>query len=257
MARYSPIAPLTLLEQLHEKEILGNYLLLLAHDVLEYPRGYIDLMDHIGVMEDFYPEERFIIMDNSVVELYQPLPPGKVIEAANLVEANCIMIPDVLGDFQLTQKLVMEHASLLRNCGFPLMKVPQGSNAAELVQCVDWLRDYLEVPNGDVDYWGIPRWIANQEGSRIPIIQYINAKCEDPKMHLLGMSAYLSDDLRCTKLPGVMGIDSANPLVMGFARVDLSTTSAYVHMHRGNYWQRTHPDGPVIRNVEHMHELVS
>ncbi len=256
MARYSPIAPLPLLEQLHKKEILGNYLLLLAHDVLEYPRGYIDLMDHINVMEDFYPKERFIIMDNSVVELYHPLPVDKVIEAANLVEATCIMTPDALGDFQLTQKLVMEHVSLLRNCDFPLMKVPQGSNAAELVQCVDWLRDYLETPNGDSDYWGIPRWIANQEGSRIPIIQYINAKCKDPKINLLGMSAYLSDDLRCTKLPGVMGIDSANPLVLGGAGVELSTTSAYVHMHRGNYWQCTHLDAQVIRNVEYIHEHV-
>ncbi len=252
MARYSPIAPLPLLEQLHEKEILGNYLLLLAHDVLEFPRGYIDLVDHIDVMEDSYPKERFIIMDNSVVELYQAMPIDRVLEAANLVEADCIMTPDALGDFKATQKLVMESASVLRNCDFDLMKVPQGSNVGELVQCVDWLREYLMAPNGGPDLWGIPRWVANEIGSRIPIIQYINAKCDDPKIHLLGMSKNLDDDMRCTKLPGVMGIDSANPIVVGLAGLKMRLGD-WAHMHRGNYWGCTELRVDAIHNVEWMH----
>ncbi len=255
MARYSPIAPLALLEQLHEKEILGNYLLLLAHDVLEFPQEYIDLMDHIAVME-LYPEERFIIVDNGVVELSHALPFEQVLEAANLVDASCVITPDAIGDFTGTQKLVMESASMLRSCGFDLMKVPQGANVGELVQCVDWLRTYLPTSKPDLDLWGIPRWIANIEGSRIPIIQYINAKCDNPKIHLLGMSTYLSDDLRCVKLPGVVGIDSANPLVLGLAGIELSVATAYTHMRRMDYWQRERLDARVIRNVEHMHELV-
>lgn len=250
--KYSPIAPLTLLEQMHDKEILGNYLLLLAHEVLEFPRGYIDLVDSL---ENTGENPRFIIMDNGVVELGKALPVLKVIDAANLVEADCIITPDSLGAFRATQKLVIEQSAELRNSGFPLMKVPQGDNLPELIQCADWLRDYLQAPNGDPDYWGIPRWIANELGSRVPMTHYLGMRTPNVQIHLLGMSKHLNDDLYCTTMPGVTGIDSANPLVLGLCGGSMSSP-IYGHMERGNYWQCRELHSLARDNVEWMHANV-
>ncbi len=248
-ARYSPIAPLMLLEQLHDRNLLGSYLLLLAHDVLEHPRGYIDLIDSIDFID------RFIIMDNGVIELGKALSVIEVIEAADLVDANCIIVPDALGDFLGTRKLVIEQNAALRNSGLPLMKIPQGSTLAELIECADWMRDYLPVPEGDPDYWGVPRWITNELGTRASMVHYIGMRAPDPKIHLLGMSRKLDDDLYCTTMRGVMGIDSANPLVLGYTGSSM-LPKFYRHIKRGNFWQITELRDRVTENVEWMHEHV-
>lgn len=250
MSKYSPIAPLPILQELHTNDLLGNYLLLLVHEVLKDPRGYIDLIDEI---ENTGDNPRFVVIDNGLIELGEALSMVDVIEAAALVEADCIIVPDVLGDFPATQKAVMEQVSILRNSGFPLMKVPQGSDIGQIVQCTDWLREYLATPNGDPDYWGIPRWIANEMWSRIPIVQYINASNANPKIHLLGMSSHLEGDLRCLTMPNVMGIDSANPLVMGFAGKMIEVRHTYTHMIRGDFFEQTHLGGCVVDNVQWMH----
>lgn len=249
MSKYSPIGPLPLLRQLHERNLLGNYLLLLAHEVLKDPRGYIDLVDELKNTED---DPYFVVMDNGVIELDEALNAVDVIEAASLVQANCIIMPDVLGDFLGTQKRVMEQINILRNCGFSIMKVPQGSNVGELVQCTDWLREYLKPPNGEHDYWGIPRWIANNMRSRIPIVQYINAITDKPRIHLLGMSDELKDDLRCLTMPNVTGIDSANPLVLGLAGYTIANRPYSTHMSRGELWECTELTPAAISNVEFM-----
>ncbi len=256
-ARYSPIAPLPLLEQLHDNQILGNYLLLLAHDVLEHPRGYIDLIDALEPISPHHIDhgEQFIIMDNGVIELGHALPVTEVIEAANLIDADCIIIPDVLGDFVGTQKLVVSQSSVLRNSGFPLMKLPQGKNLTELISCADWMRSYLPVPKGDPDYWGVPRWISNKLGTRASMVYYIGMRDPDPKIHLLGMSRNLDDDMFCTTMRGVMGVDSANPLVVGYAGLSM-TTGHYRHIDRGNLWQITELRDQVVENVEWMHNNV-
>lgn len=249
-AKYSPIAPLPLLWQLHERGILGNYLLLLAHEVLAEPLGYSDLVAQLE-------SPCHIIMDNGVVELGEGLNVVDVVEAANYVDADCIIMPDVLGSFIETQKQVMAQIIALRNSGFDIMKVPQGSNVGELVLCVDWIREYLPPIRKEPDYWGIPRWVANEMGSRIPIIQYINAVCDNPVIHLLGTSQNQQDDLRCTKLPGVIGIDSANPLVMGFAGKMLEVGHTYVHMDRGSFFKQKQITGCVESNVRWMHNACS
>lgn len=249
MSKYSPIAPIAIMEKLYEHDLLGNYLLLLAHDVLKHPERYENLILAI-------PDDLFIIMDNSVVELGRPMPFDDVVEAACVVEASCIITPDVLGDFEATQNLIMEHQKDLETCGFPLMRAPQGNSPEELIKCVDWMRSQL--PRNTLDepeYWGIPRWIANNLGSRIPITQYILLSAEHPKVHLLGMSSWYEDDMRLTTFEGVMGIDSANPLVLGQNMVDM-TQDDWTHLDRGDYWLHTQLLPLAASNVEYMHAIV-
>ncbi len=255
-ARYSPIGPIAILEHLYNADALGNYLVLLAHDVLEHPQRYIGL---VGEMRAKTSASRpFIIMDNSLIERGEALAAELVVEAANYVEADCIALPDVLGDFVGTQKLVMAASSLVIGSGYPLMKVPQGSNAEEQIRCVEWMREYLPpVTNGDLDMWAVPRWITNELGSRIPLIQYLNQTIPNPTIHLFGMSNDIADDMRCTTLPNVIGIDSANPVVLGRANIDLSLLWAgYAHIDRGDYMVSSILNEMAIQNVRYVHACV-
>lgn len=248
-AKYSPVAPISLLFQLRAKDLLGNYLLLLAHDVLKHPRAYIDLIESL---ENTDENPRFIIMDNGVIETGNALTVMDVLEAANYVEANCIVTPDVLGDFVETQKLVMSQSTELMQCGFDLMKVPQGSNFDELVKCADWLQGYLPTRSPNPSLWGIPRWVANKFGTRVGIINYIDSISGLCEMHLLGMSKNLDDCDLCTRRANVIGIDSANPIVMGLAGHSMRNGFWY-HMERGNYWDCTELHSAAEDNVEFMH----
>ncbi len=255
-ARYAPIGPIKILECLYDAKVLGNYLVLLAHDVLNLPRRYIDLID--TVREDEHRQPTFIIMDNSLIERGTAMSAEQVIEAATYVSADCIALPDVLGSFIETQKLVMAASNVLVDSGFDLMKIPQGETAEDQIKCIEWMREYLPpVTNGDLDMWAVPRWITNALGSRIPLIQYLNQAIPNPTIHLFGMSNDVRDDMRCTLLPNVVGIDSANPVVLGRKDIDLSLMWArYVHLERGDYMVSSVITEQAIRNVEYMHGCV-
>jgi len=251
--RYSPVAPLPLLRQLQERDLLGNYLLFLAHDVLEHPQEYSDLVANLGNDEHAYPKDKFIIMDNGVIELGTPLSAPEIQDAAHIVYADTPIMPDFLGSFEETQKRVIVAST---NIDSSWMRVPQGSNLREVVSCIDWLHSYLPVADGEPEYWGVPRWITNQMGSRIPIVQYINHICANPKIHLLGMSTNMQDDLRCCTLPDVIGIDSANPLTLGIAGINITVGHSYGHPERGNYWDATKLWDQSANNVAWMHDAV-
>ena len=246
MARYSPVAPIQLLEEMFERKVLGDYLLLLAHDVLKEPHRYENLMLKIP--------DAFIIMDNSVVELGEALPAYDVIEAACVVEASCIMTPDSLGGMNETIALVEDQAEELQEAGFPLMKVPQGDGFNELAECVTWLEDYL--PSDGVSYWGVPRWIANKMYSRSDIIEFIKRNVSKPKIHLLGMSDHWHDDTDCARRDKVMGIDSANPVVVG-QRVRTQFMRTKEHVDRGDYWTHTKLTPEAVANIEFTRAAIS
>ncbi len=261
-ARFSPIAPITLLEKMYELEaspgspspILGDYLLLLAHEVLNTPYRYEELITKVRALWGT-PEDAFIIMDNSVVELGAAMDIDDVIEAASVVEADCIMCPDVLGEMASTKQLIAEQAGRLLTCNFPLMRVPQGKHHEELVQCVDWIHSYLPAGEGNPEYWGIPRCITNESGSRGPIVQYINTITDKARIHLLGMSYNYFDDCASAMLPNVMGIDSANPLVLGYANCNMKHTK-WSHPDRGNYWKYTYLNQLVLTNIEAVRRAI-
>lgn len=263
--RYSPVAPIRVLEDLayeevqQDKRYLGDYLLLLAHEVLDNKAAYRTL---VGDVRHRHSTGAFIMMDNSVVELGKPMSVEEVIAAADVVLADVIMTPDVLGSFSRTQRVVEREAEQLLNSHYQLMRIPQGASNAELIECVDWLRTYIPtMPTHEgeegVEYWGIPRWITNQLGSRGPLIQYICMTAEtEPRIHLLGMSKNIQDDLYCVRQPGVMGIDSANPLVNGYLGHTMRKDQSR-HWERGDFWECTGANEIMINNVGLMHEWVS
>ncbi|MEK0326889.1 MAG: hypothetical protein QQN63_14425, partial [Nitrosopumilus sp.] len=202
-------------------------------------------------------EDDFVIMDNGVIELGKAMAFQAVIEAADIVQADCIIMPDVVGDYKATRKAVEAEWEIINNCDYSIMKVPQGDTDKELIQCVEWLA--ATFPRDIVDYWGIPRCITNNArmGSRAPIIDYINNICLNAQIHLLGMSDNFKDDIECSKKYHVMGIDSANPIILGLMNVSINelwshtSNSRYVHPKRGNYWEAEDINYNVLRNIRH------
>ncbi len=250
--RYSPIAPITILQELQREEVLENYLLFLAHDVLANEADYVFLMDEMYTPENI-PD--MVIIDNGVIELGTPLSFSNVIEAANIVMATCVIMPDVIGDFSGTQEAVAAEMGAIRNCDYPIMKVPQGKNHAEVIQCIEWLMSYMP-ERSNQDYWGIPRWLSNKLGSRAPYIEYINRVHAAPKIHLLGMSDDWGDDQYCAQLPNVIGIDSANPIVLAL-NGHCMIHHGYGHLPRGNYWQETEINDHVIGNIKYVRDTLT
>lgn len=266
--RYSPIAPVQLLHELmlmdHKnydpestERALGDYLLVLAHDVLEHPREYEVVMD--GVRNRWGTDETFIMVDNGVIELGNALTVGDVIEAAEIVHADVIMTPDVLRDKDATIALINNQMLELIRCKFPLMWIPQGATHQELCSCVDYFR-ISTLARSPIEYWGIPRWIGSELETRANLIYYIQSTAPsdtEVRIHLLGMSKNLQDDLRCLELPDVIGIDSANPLVLGSNGYNLQELVEYdqsIHMDRDDYWYTRWLSDTMLENVRFMHE---
>lgn len=253
MTRYSPVSPIALLWDMQKKDILGGYLLLLAHDVLDNRSAYRRLVKNVRKKNS----DTFIIMDNSLIELGEAMNFKTVVEAADVVNADCIITPDALGGFEATQELILGQLDDITNCGYPLMCVPQGRDSAELVKCVDWLRTIFPTTEGQ-EYWGIPRWITNKIGSRIPICQYISMSAKegvDVGIHLLGMSESYEEDMRTASFEDVMGMDSANPIALGFAGIDMCQRHR-PHIPREDLFMETEMHPTAILNVEFMHNAI-
>jgi len=234
-------------------DALENYLLLLAHDVIRNETDYVFLLDEMG---DSQNRHELVIIDNGVIELGKAVPFEQVIEAANIACAGCIVMPDVLGDYPATKKAVVDTMGLIRDCDFPVMKVPQGKDISDLVLCIDWLK--LVMPkHPDGDYWGVPRWITNKFGARGPIIEYINRVCDAPRIHLLGMSERWPDDVYCAHMPNVIGIDSANPIVCGLHHLHMRAQVETIHMPRGNFWNKVGITPTVLENITYVRETLA
>ncbi|MEE8598942.1 MAG: hypothetical protein V3S69_05470, partial [Dehalococcoidales bacterium] len=101
-----------------------------------------------------------------------------------------------------------------------------------------------------------PRHITNNLGSRYATVHYINTYIHEPKMHLLGMSKHLDDDLKCTKESNVIGIDSANPLVLGYHGRLINGHGQPAHVERLDYWDTTMLTELMEYNVEWTHSVV-
>lgn len=258
--KYSPIAPIKLLQQIHQAGYLGGYVLVLAHDILDHPDEYRELLVSLRIEKG--DDEVFVILDNSLIELGYPMPPKDLRRAAVIVGANCLILPDVLGNAVKTVDLgwrfyhdTKKHAALH---DIPLMAVPQGKTVEEHVLCARLLR---QIPN--VHYWGIPRNVANVFESRAlePLereLGYGKHFNGVTNVHMLGMSRNFQDDIACARLPGVMGIDSANPCVLGQADFKIESHDTIIpHRDRGDFWEHTTLRQATLVNINTVREMLN
>ena len=253
MSRFAPVVPLPIARWLQgeskEADLLGGYHLLLAHDVLQYPSEYKEVYGEVRIR---YPNA-WIILDNSVVELGSAIPIKELVEACRIVEPDCLVIPDVMGDAEGTERLAEEFVKRYREM-FPdnkndaLMGVAQGRFASEVRNCMYFLSSL------GIKHLGIPRVVTQYLGSRIETtLHALNGYAFD-SIHLLGFSDNVLVDVCSCRIPGVAGIDSAVPIRAGLKGMHLSMDSDRDYGKRGDYWSTSSQEisknpGLVIDNI--------
>lgn len=242
MARFAPVVPTHIAREMQgsskDEDFLGEYHLLLAHDVLEHPDAYREVY---GEVRKRYGQESFIILDNSIVELGESVSAETLYEAARIIKPDCVVAPDVMGDGVGTRKLSTKfHREwrLLQNKTEeklpPLMGVAQGQSLHDCLESCE-----LFYILDDVMYLSVPRIIQQTQGSRMPIIERLCWRDYFERVHLLGFSDDLLDDITCARMSIVEGIDSAVPIRAGAEGhlIDLADPEKDFGP-RGDFWTR-------------------
>jgi hypothetical protein len=199
-----------------------------------------------------------IIMDNSLIELGKPLPTNDLIKASLTVGARYLVLPDSLGDAYSTVDRTAQAYKQLAPAmpdGMQFMCVLQGNTLPRAAWCMN---KFSEILGRDMGAIAVPRVMQKTFGSRMPPLQMVAKELGLP-IHLLGFSNDLMDDIKCSRVPGVMGIDSAYPVWSGRS----GPTEVVMH-HPANYqpelkrpddfWDFAHIGPAMIYNIMRFRE---
>lgn len=221
MTQYAPVGNLHVHKQLWGLGLLGDYHLLLAHQIarhaFEYQAFWHRFVDRTGV------SRLDITVDNSVVELGEAMDFGKVISAATIVGATTVVLPDVINDAKRTLEQAEiafeDHIEELEENGIGALGIAQGRDVDEVLECAAGLAEL------GVKRIGISKYLVDTPvGSRVAVAKAIGKEHELP-IHLFGFSNNMVDDLTAARQPRVVGIDSAMPIWLGLAGRLLPTTA--------------------------------
>lgn len=250
MPRFAPVCPIRMYKELQETnpKAMGDYFLLLAHDVIDKPKEYEEIFKDKGYT---------IIMDNSVIELGSSVSAKALKEACDIVGANILAIPDVLenGDETITSAINFmidwSGHTLGTYNDTELMFIPQGKDLKDYVSCMLEAVKY-KIP---MDWIGIARNTTRRIiDTRQDLIGFFSTLAPDSKLHLLGFSADTEDDIKCAKHPKIQGIDSAVP-VRTFQNV-------FPHVlildpgPREDWWENGELESAQIRNINIMRQII-
>jgi len=246
---YAPTAPTHILRQLKEKGWLGRYHLLLAHDVIDHAEEYEDIFDVQSQYE--------IILDNGAYELGEPMPAADLHDAAMIVGAKYIALPDKLKDTRATMTLAEEGSraflAIDKHPPYGMLAIPQGNNLDEFTTCVRALAGLF-----NVKAWGIPRVVGDAIGTRESAIRWVNAYTGNQPIHLLGFTNDFRDDIVCCRIPRVVGIDSTEPIRLGLEGKELNLTKPIAPGPRGSFWtDEVEVNNQVIKNIQIMDRLLN
>ena len=214
MAKFAPVAPIQVVDAM-PPSVCGDYHLLLAHDVAAHDQRYGRFFGSINNCT--------VIMDNSVIELGNAVDLKIIKRALKAVDSTTVVLPDVLLDGQKTvescKAALDPWSDELHDVGFGrttmndrrgFMIVPQGKTLAEFAWCAQQFAD-----DPRINFWGVPRNLVKEIGSRARAIDIVHALNPHRRIHLLGFSDDVCDDVLCAKDRRVEGIDSAVPLRAG------------------------------------------
>lgn len=169
----------------------------------------------------------FCILDNGVIE-GSPMPIDTIIEKAEMIRANEIVLPDAYKDKDKTLEMVdTSMRKLLSTFGenqwpFALMVVPQGDSKEEWLACAELL---INKWGKYIDTIGIPKHLidtCNERDARLFIISDLadmNLDISKFNIHLLGCWKTPLEVLTIAKaseqgiIPTVRSCDSAVPYV--------------------------------------------
>lgn len=222
MALFVPIGPSRIISPLIENKTHDNgWLMLLAPQVIKFKEDYNYMLRRFGGN---------IFLDNGAAEK------GKHVIVENMEEAVSIIrsatphsnivacLPDVLGQADLTINAVDNNLDAWRKLKVEdFMAIPQGTTHHQFMECHVELRKII----GFASFWGVPRHLTAKLGTRRWVIEDLaNQLGEDERIHMLGFSDHIADDLACAKMPQVYSIDSHVPTMYGALGIPM-----HEHMH--------------------------
>lgn len=251
--RFAPVAPVALLEDImrHGPDAIGGYHLLLAHDVnanKDAFREWVTLMRAHLERHDIC-----VIMDSSVIELGAPIPLDDILEASEVVRADVVVLPDVIGDHEATHDLVDAACSNPELAKYKTMFVPQGICWVEYIASLEAAQKY----NWGTSI-GLPRDAHKWLPSRRHLARASRMISPDKPIHMLGFSNFsITDDFfTCRSVEGIVGIDSAVPVRAGQASKPF-TLSQTDYGERGDYWEHKHITQQALTNINYVRQLLS
>ena len=159
-----------------------NYHMALTHLVLKYPK-----------YAEFYKQKRlegeYVILDNSLIELDGSMTIEDVLKAADIINPDEIVLPDVFLDRKGTMAEVQRAIGYLKNIDpvhkpYNLQAVCHGKNVREWQRCFHYLDELPEI-----DCIGIPKVTHTIfPNGRIDAVKYaMENRVNDTEIHLLGM----------------------------------------------------------------------
>lgn len=221
MSKFAPVAPIQVLEGLyaHSPETFGNYHLLLAHHTVEHAARFRDLFQRAS--DDGHHCE--VIMDNSIVELGTAVNFDMIAQAVTTVQAPghevFPVLPDVMGKGEET-RLAVSEVYKAWEAGMPgqgYVAVCQGKDWEDYTESVRLFTDTDKFPA--ISVYSIPRILVKTLGSRVRAAafmrQHLALNGDDhnlSRIHFLGFSDNITDDIDSVHIIEGAGIDSAVPL---------------------------------------------
>lgn len=227
MAQFAPVGPVELLRLL-PLNTLGGYHLPIATDVLAHPEEYQELF---GSIKSWTNNGGTTILDNGLIEAGTASSHKQLLEAAKLCDANVIVLPDVYEDGAATTDQSLRALGSM-SVGYDYMFVPQGKTMQEFAACAN--SSMRKVLGARIKWWGCPRNLVANIGTRQNAIRFLKLLAPGRKIHMLGFSDDMVDDIICANMKEVDGIDSAVPLRS--ASHDIEWHPAVQLPPRGDWW---------------------
>lgn len=256
MPKFAPVCPIHIYEQLYEKgpEYIGDYFLLLAHDVVSNRERYAKFFNMLRREKPIT-----IILDNSVIELGTSCNAVVLYEACEIIKPTCLAIPDVLQKGAATYKSANNFlrdwdAITLMAMKYPLMYIPQGETMEDYEGCIAW---GAETFGHKIQWIGLARNLTNRVfSSRSDAVYLAQKYFPDAKLHMLGFSVNTADDIFvCRKYGNIIeGIDSAEPLRI---KKNIGLQEDLINPGpRGEWWDKVEMDDVLAHNTLQMRLMI-
>lgn len=226
---FAPVAPISVLRALQEAGKLPWYNLVLAHNVVEHAQAFEEVFKK--------KPNSTIIVDNSVIELGKPVEAEMIAQACMILRRSAgysastnivAVLPDSLLDMKETIEVAMDALTEFRRAQVSnLMFVPQGKTLDEIITCAEYFQRVQEIR-----WIGVARNFVDILGSRRGVTRVLQSIFPNAHFHMLGFSRNTIDDIGCTLMRGVEGIDSSMPL-----RLEEPISFLSQFPKRGDWWK--------------------
>lgn len=259
--KFAPVGPLLVMRALLNEgpSVVGDYHLLLAHEVLADPTGWRGWVNALRDAHRFAGlKAPLVIMDNSIIELGHDIPMKDIMQATMSIAADVVVLPDIIGEQDATNNILLEYA--LNGIGqydeekLPQhMFVPQGQCLSQYVESIEFASTFEFI-----DWIGLPRDALEFDvPSRRALIDAVEVIMPYANIHLLGMSNDpLEDVLSCRFSAQVRGIDSAVPIRAGLKGMPICLANGD-YGERGNYWEAKGINLQAVTNLQYMREKIA